>query len=325
LILSGGPFPYSKDGSVFGNRERLLPAHPRGFYREYTVKTPGARNRGARRIVRGGKQTAAPEAKTKTEEKSLIQSNQLILYYGFPGAKEMGILGEYPLEEIAARLQKVAAAYDKLNGDKGVIPAFHIIFGTVWPKGEIGIIQPGKLQKYIDYAEKNGFLVFLDHQLGKYSVESAISVMLPYLKYKSVHLAIDPEWHTSVPGEKLGQINGADVNIAQQLMQGYMEKNGIPGKKILVVHQFNYTMIRGRELVKADFPRIDLIHNADGFGSPAVKLDSYKMNSQATNMPHKGFKLFYSNPWRSWGFDKPLMTPEQVMCLEPQPVLIMYQ
>ena len=62
LILSGGPFPYSKDGSVFGNRERLLPAHPRGFYREYTVKTPGARNRGARRIVCGGKQPAAPEA-----------------------------------------------------------------------------------------------------------------------------------------------------------------------------------------------------------------------------------------------------------------------
>ncbi len=54
LITQGGPFPYDKDGSVFGNRERLLPKHPRGHYREYTVKTPGARNRGARRIVCGG-------------------------------------------------------------------------------------------------------------------------------------------------------------------------------------------------------------------------------------------------------------------------------
>ena len=51
LIHHGGPFPYDKDGTVFGNRERLLPAHQRGYYREYTVKTPGARNRGARRIV----------------------------------------------------------------------------------------------------------------------------------------------------------------------------------------------------------------------------------------------------------------------------------
>lgn len=54
LIRKGGPFPYEKDGTVFGNRERLLPAHPRGYWREYTVKTPGSRDRGARRIVCGG-------------------------------------------------------------------------------------------------------------------------------------------------------------------------------------------------------------------------------------------------------------------------------
>ncbi len=62
LIRSGGPFPYAKDGSVFGNRERLLPRRERGFYREYTVSTPGARNRGARRIICGGRQPTDPEA-----------------------------------------------------------------------------------------------------------------------------------------------------------------------------------------------------------------------------------------------------------------------
>ena len=61
-ILAGGPFPYDKDGSVFGNRERLLPLHPRGHYREYTVKTPGSPDRGARRIVWGGTRPKAPEA-----------------------------------------------------------------------------------------------------------------------------------------------------------------------------------------------------------------------------------------------------------------------
>lgn len=54
LILRGGPFPYSRDGTVFQNRERLLPLRERGYYREYTVPTPGARDRGARRIVAGG-------------------------------------------------------------------------------------------------------------------------------------------------------------------------------------------------------------------------------------------------------------------------------
>ena len=62
LIRQGGPFPYDKDGTVFGNRERLLPQHKRGYYREYTVRTPGARNRGARRIVCGGLQPRTPDA-----------------------------------------------------------------------------------------------------------------------------------------------------------------------------------------------------------------------------------------------------------------------
>lgn len=62
LILKGGPFPYDKDGSVFGNRERLLPAQKRGYYREYTVKTPWARDRGARRIVCGGEPPTQPTA-----------------------------------------------------------------------------------------------------------------------------------------------------------------------------------------------------------------------------------------------------------------------
>ena len=61
-ILQGGPFSSDKDGSVFGNRERILPRQSRGYYREYTVRTPGARNRGARRIVCGGLQPQLPDA-----------------------------------------------------------------------------------------------------------------------------------------------------------------------------------------------------------------------------------------------------------------------
>lgn len=62
LVKQGGPFPHTRDGSVFGNRERLLPLRERGYYREYTVKTPGARDRGARRIVAGGCARAAASA-----------------------------------------------------------------------------------------------------------------------------------------------------------------------------------------------------------------------------------------------------------------------
>jgi ribonuclease T1 len=68
LILAGGPFPYEKDGTVFGNRERLLPRKPRGYYHEYTVPTPAARNRGAKRIVCAGEVPREPEACFYTED-----------------------------------------------------------------------------------------------------------------------------------------------------------------------------------------------------------------------------------------------------------------
>jgi ribonuclease T1 len=69
LIRAGGPFPYPrKDGAVFGNRERVLAVKPRGFYREYTVRSPGSRDRGARRIVCGGRQPSQPEACFYTDD-----------------------------------------------------------------------------------------------------------------------------------------------------------------------------------------------------------------------------------------------------------------
>jgi ribonuclease T1 len=68
LIHQGGPFPYEKDGTVFGNRERILPREARGFYREYTVRTPGIKHRGARRIVCGGQVPRKPEACYYTQD-----------------------------------------------------------------------------------------------------------------------------------------------------------------------------------------------------------------------------------------------------------------
>ncbi len=68
LILQGGPFEFDKDGTVFGNRERLLPLQRRGYYREYTVKTSGERNRGSKRIVCGGHQPQQPVACYYTDD-----------------------------------------------------------------------------------------------------------------------------------------------------------------------------------------------------------------------------------------------------------------
>lgn len=68
LIQAGGPFPYAKDGIVFGNRERQLPREPRGYYREYTVPTPESHDRGARRIVCGGREPRTPDVCYYTQD-----------------------------------------------------------------------------------------------------------------------------------------------------------------------------------------------------------------------------------------------------------------
>jgi ribonuclease T1 len=66
-VHAGGPFRYDRDGVVFGNREHLLPARKRGYYHEYTVRTPGAKNRGARRVICGGPKTT-PDACYYTDD-----------------------------------------------------------------------------------------------------------------------------------------------------------------------------------------------------------------------------------------------------------------
>jgi hypothetical protein len=108
-------------------------------------------------------------------------------------------------------------------------------------------------------------------------------------------------------------------------MEDYLLEQNLPGERLLVIHQFNWRMIQGRERVKTDVTRVRLVHCADGFGTPSLKAASYAYNAQAANMPIKGFKLFYNFGIPGAGYDHPLLTPKQVIELNPRPYIIMYQ
>jgi hypothetical protein len=255
----------------------------------------------------------------------LLANNTIVAFYGHPFSKKMGILGLYPKEEVARQVKAWARLYDDVNGPDGAIAAFYIIYGTCWPGGDIGYLSDSVLEEYIQYAQTQGMLVFIDHQIGKYSVKAAMEKILPFLKYPNVHLAIDPEWRTLTPMKEIGSITADELNQAQEIMQDYIVANDIPGIRMLVVHQFHEKMISNREKVKADLDRVLLVHTADGFGSPALKRNTYAMNSKAENMPVKGFKLFFKSDFPLAGWDNPLLTPAEVMSLDPRPGLIMYQ
>ncbi len=260
-----------------------------------------------------------------TRLQSVLLNNDIFSLYGKPGSRGMGVLGQYSLQDIEPVMNEYVRVYDEANGARGIIPSFYIIFGTCWPEGEIGILSDAVIRQYIEFARERGWYVFLDHQIGKYTVETAMKKLLPYLKYTNVQLALDPEWRTTKPMEEIGSVTAEELNGAQQMMQDYMIEHGISGRRILVVHQFKPKMISNRETVKSDFALVQLIHCADGFGSPILKKSTYALNAQATNIPLKSFKLFTKPTVEKAGYDIPLMTPSEVFQLNPRPYLVMYQ
>ena len=265
------------------------------------------------------------QARVFADNAPIFLNDDILAFYGHPNSGRMGILGRYPIEELDARLDALVKEYKAASGGRGVRKAFYIIYGTVWPKGEIGIIGEVKLLEYIEYALRHDILVFIDHQIGRHDPVASLRRMLPYLKYPNVHLALDPEWRTENPMKEIGRVTAGEINEAQRVMEEYIVENNIPGERILVIHQFNWRMIQNREQVAGNFERVRLVHCADGFGNPSMKRQSYAYNAQAANMPIKGFKLFYNFNIPGAGYDYPLLSPEEVYALNPRPYLIMYQ
>jgi hypothetical protein len=265
------------------------------------------------------------QARTLRENTSLLLNNDILAFYGHPLSRNMGILGRYSIPELDARLTGLANEYAAVSGGRGVQKAFYIIYGTVWPEGEIGIIKEPVLMEYIQYALNHNILVFIDHQIGRYDPIASLKRMLPYLRYPNVHLALDPEWRTDKPMQEIGRVSAGELNRAQQVMEDYMIENQIPGERMLVIHQFKPWMIQNREAVQTGRDKVRLIHCADGFGNPGQKRDAYASNALARNIPLKAFKLFYNFNIPGAGYDHPLLSPAQVYGLNPRPYLIMYQ
>ena len=252
----------------------------------------------------------------------LPTKNELIVaYYGRPGTGALGVLGKYPVAEAMKKIKEQADEYAKITGSSNVVPAFDIIYGLASSspgrhKDYILPLSDKKLMEYIDAAKTNGFLVFIDLQLGEMTPVEAVKPVLHYLKHDNVHLAIDPEFEVNGldvrPGKVIGYISGQEVNQVQSAMADYMKENGITDKKILVVHMFTHKMVRDKKAIKR-FDNIDLVMNLDGHGSPQLKTNTYNglYTAEWSDKVAGGFKLFFRE-------DKPsMMTPRQVLGMDP--------
>lgn len=265
--------------------------------------------------------TASAQMKNVAKPQQLPTENQMIVaYYGRPGVRTMGALGKYSLEAIIPIIRAKANEYKKASGNQNIVPGFDIIYdmATIHPgrnKNYISTLSSQKLMPYIHAANKHGFALFLDLQIGKKTPVQSIGSVLKYLKYENVHIAIDPEFNVYGvgirPGKSIGHITGNQVNQAQEAMSNYMKEHGIKEKKILIVHMFRHSMLTNKKDIKT-YDNINLVFNLDGFGTAGLKVSIYNgiYTKRISNKVASGFKLFFNQ-------DKPyLMTPKQVLGLE---------
>jgi hypothetical protein len=124
-----------------------------------------------------------------------------------------------------------------------------------------------------------------------------------------------------VPGTGVGTFDADHINYASALLQNLVTEKNLP-PKVLVVHRFRRNMLTGYKRIKLD-PRVQIVVNMDGWGTPAQKRDSYREYVWKYPVEYTGFKIFYHNDRRRKG--SVLMSPADVLALDPKPLYIQYQ
>jgi hypothetical protein len=255
---------------------------------------------------------------------SILPARRIVSYYGNPLATGMGILGELPPERLFPRLRTQADAYASADRGRPVTPALELV--AVVAQGEPGPdglyrlrMETELIERVAGWAEEHGFLLILDVQTGRGSVDDEVQWLLPFLRRPNVHLALDPEFampRAQVPGQRVGTMDAAAINGALRVLADLVESERLP-PKLLVVHRFTEEMVTNHQTILAD-PRVQVVMVMDGFGAPALKERQYETLIAEQRVQYTGFKLFYRH-------DEPLMTPEQVLLLDPPPDLVIYQ
>ncbi len=249
---------------------------------------------------------------------------RIVSFYGHPKSSQMGILGQLSPFDLVSRLKKQAQAYTTLDPCHPAIPAIELI-ATVAGRtpGSSGLYyyetSLADIERYAKLAKETNMLLILDVQLGRDSVLHQVQMLKEFLKLPYVHLAIDTEFHVSngqIPGAQLGRVDGAEIQKAIQYVSNLTEELQLPDK-VVVIHQFKDDIIRNKTAIKPT-NHTELVLNFDGFGPPHTKRRGYRLLVKNQPVQYGGFKLFFKQ-------DAPLLTPKDVLNLDPTPVFIDYQ
>lgn len=260
---------------------------------------------------------------------AILPFKRVIAYYGNLYSKRMGVLGEYPPEQMLKMLDQEVKKWEKADPKTPVQPALHYIAvvaqGDGGKDGKFRYRMPSKqIDSVLKIAAKRKAIVFLDIQVALSDIHTELPLLEPYLKMPQVHLGIDPEFSMksgAKPGTKIGTYDAADVNYASEYLAKLVKANNLP-PKILTVHRFTKKMVTNTQNIKLR-PEVQIVMHMDGWGEPELKRGTYRHFIFPEPVQFTGFKLFYKNDLKKAPHQ--LMTPQDLLRLKPQPIYIQYQ
>lgn len=285
-------------------------------------------NEKMQQLANGDRSGRWPPKTVYPKEGALLPFNRIVAYYGNFYSAQMGVLGEYPVDEMIKKLESEKLHWENADTLTPVIPAIHYIAVTAQHSAgadsKYRLRMPfDQIDKAVGLAAKVNGILFLDVQVGLSTLENEIPLLRKYLLMPRVHLGIDPEYSMKSgkrPGTSVGTFDAADINYACEYLAAIVKDNDLP-PKILVVHRFRTDMLTNYKKIKT-CNEVQLVINMDGFGSPQLKKQTYYYAIYREPVQFTGFKLFYKTDVKS---GKHLMSPGEILNLKPQPIYIQYQ
>ncbi|MGD0328254.1 MAG: hypothetical protein ABSB00_00895 [Minisyncoccia bacterium] len=260
---------------------------------------------------------------------AILPFKRVVAYYGNFYSTGMGVLGEYPADQVLSMLASTTAQWAAADPTTPVMPAIQYIAVVAQDKegGEgkyISRMPDDQIEHALSMASSVNGLLILDVQVGKSTLQQELPMLEKYLKMPQVELAIDPEFsmkYGNPPGTVIGTFDAADINYAAQYLAGLVRDNYLP-PKILIVHRFTQDMVTNYKKIQP-LREVEIVMDMDGWGSQAKKEQTYNAVIYSEPVQFTGIKLFYKNDLKppSTG----MLTPAQILSLTPAPIYIQYQ
>lgn len=257
--------------------------------------------------------------------REIFPKYRLFGYSGAPNAPGQGRLG---IGDLAERVVEMEQRGQPFLAGREIMPVMELIVTTVHAvPGNDGMyrtrLDDAAITEWLSVARDHDAMLLLNIQPGRAEFIDEVKAYEKFLVHPDVGLALDPEWAVDdgqIPGRVYGSTDAAELNEVGAWVSDLIAEHDLP-EKAVIYHQLHPDIVENETDIEAH-DGVVWIKSVDGIGSPAAKTDTWRrLTEQLPDTVHPGFKLFYEEDAEHG----PLMTPEQVMALEPEVEYVLYE